>query len=193
VTATQKEFITIVSGLPRSGTSMLMCMLEAGGMPVLTDNLRRADEDNPKGYYEFELAKRLRTDRSWLSNAYGKAVKIIYLLLYELPTEHEYRVIFVDRILEEVLASQKIMLQRQGKESDPLSDTKMARLFSTQLEALDAWIQQKENFRVLHVNYNGMLETPKNTVIKVGRFLDLALDTDAMVRVVDKSLYRQKR
>lgn len=172
---------------------MMMRMLEAGGMPVLTDNLRGADEDNPQGYYEFEPVKRLRTDTSWLIEARGKAAKIIYLLLYELPKEHEYRVIFMDRRLEEVLASQEVMLQRQGRESGPLSDAQMAKLFSSQLQALDTWIQQQGNFRVLHVNYNGMLENTKNTVIEVDRFLDLGLDTDAMMTVVDRSLYRQRR
>src|SRR5690242_7893637 len=148
-----KEFITIVSGLPRSGTSMMMRMLEAGGMPILTDNLRQADVDNPNGYYEFEPVKQLSKDNAWLDSAYGKAVKMVYLLLYDLPRNHQYRVVFMRRKIAEVIASQEAMLRRQGKKSEALDGAQLARLFHGHLKKLDEWIQNQENFSVLSVSY----------------------------------------
>ncbi len=114
-----ENFITVVSGLPRSGTSLMMQMLVAGGLPALTDAVRSPDESNPRGYFEFEPVKRLRTDASWLEQARGRAVKIIHLLLRELPTDgrFQYRVLFLRRPLEEVIASQSAMLARAGKAS----------------------------------------------------------------------------
>src|SRR6516162_10352886 len=116
MTIRDNSIITIVSGLPRSGTSMMMRMLEAGGMPILSDNIRRADADNPNGYYEFEPVKHLSQDSSWLRDAYGKAVKMVYRLLYELPLEHKYKVLMINRRIEEVVASQDAMLQHMGKD-----------------------------------------------------------------------------
>lgn len=103
----EQDLITIVSGLPRSGTSMMMSMLEAGGMDVLTDGIRGADEDNPRGYYEFERVKQIEHDKGWLSDARGKAVKMVAALLKYLPPEYQYQVVFVRRNMDEVLASQR--------------------------------------------------------------------------------------
>jgi Sulfotransferase domain len=192
MTSKGKEFITIVSGLPRSGTSMMMRMLEAGGMPILTDNARQADIDNPNGYYEFEPVKQLSKDTSWLDNAYGKAVKMVYLLLYDLPRNHEYRVIFMRRKIAEVIASQEAMLRRQGKKSEGSDDTQLARLFHSHLQKLDAWIQNQENFSVLYVSYNEILNSPERIVMDIDRFLGHRLDTQAMAKVLDPSLYRQR-
>ena len=192
MTAKGKEFITIVSGLPRSGTSMMMRMLEAGGMPILTDSVRQADADNPNGYYEFEPVKQLNRDTSWLANAYGKAVKMVYLLLYDLPRNHEYRVIFMRRKLAEVIASQEAMLRRQGKKGDTSDDTQLSRLFHNHLQKLDAWIQNQENFSVLYVSYNEILNSPERIVMDIDRFLGHRLDTQAMAKVLDPSLYRQR-
>src|SRR5262249_30630691 len=102
--------IIIVSGLPRSGTSLMMQMLDGGGVPVLTDNIRAADTDNPRGYYEFEPVKATKRDATWLPAARGKAVKMVSQLLYHLPPGETYRVLFLERDLEEVLASQEKML-----------------------------------------------------------------------------------
>src|SRR5262245_31379692 len=139
-----KEFITIVSGLPRSGTSMMMRMLEKGGIPVLTDGLRKADDDNPLGYYEFEPVKRLDKDASWLNDAYNKAVKIIFIFLYRLPPEHKYKVLFMKRNLDEVVASQKMMLRRR-QESDRMTDQQLVDSFNDQLQKLDLWIRRQQN------------------------------------------------
>ena len=172
---------------------MMMRMLEAGGLPVAIDNHRPADEDNPHGYYEFEPAKRLREDASWLAPLNGKAVKIVYLLLYDLPRDHEYRVVLMHRRLDEVVASQRVMLQRQRKAAGPVPDAQLARMLSSDLQRLDGWIRQQENFRVLHVSYDDLLSHPEATAIAVERFLGLGLNTNAMVTVVDRSLHRQRR
>jgi hypothetical protein len=187
-----KKFVTIVSGLPRSGTSMMMRMLEAGGMPVLTDNIRQADEDNPNGYYEFEPVKQLRRDTSWLVDAYGKALKMVYLLLYDLPKEHAYKVIFMRRKLKEVIASQNRMLQRQDKQGRALYDAQVARVFRDHLQKLDIWIQAQNNFEVLYTSYNDLIDSPEEVVHRVDQFLGHRLDKNAMLEVINPLLYRQR-
>lgn len=187
------EPITIVSGLPRSGTSMMMQMLAAGGIPVLTDNLRRPDEDNPRGYYEFEAVKAVREDAAWLDEAGGKVVKMVYRLLYDLPAGHEYRVVFMRRKLEEVIASQEEMLQRHGKSGGDVDDAQLVAIYRRQLEEIDAWLQKQPNFRVLAIQYHDVLNNPEQVAEDVNRFLDGRLDVGAMLQVPDRSLYRQRR
>ncbi|HYH50718.1 MAG TPA: sulfotransferase family protein, partial [Acidimicrobiia bacterium] len=114
--------IGIVSGLPRCGTSMMMAMLAAGGLPLLVDNVREADEDNPRGYYEFEAVKHMKEDTSWLADAGGKVVKMVSALLTDLPGGHPYRVVFMERNMAEILASQRTMLSRQGHTVDPAGE-----------------------------------------------------------------------
>ena len=104
--------ITIVSGLPRSGTSMMMRMLEAGGMEVVTDNIRKANGDNPHGYFEFEKVKKIKEDSSWLDETFGKVFKMVSMLLYELPSDKNYKIIFMKRNMKEIMASQRIMLKK---------------------------------------------------------------------------------
>ena len=185
-------FVTIVSGLPRSGTSMMMQMIEAGGIPVLTDHQRTRDEDNPKGYYEFEPVKKTRDDPSWVPAARGKVVKVIYSLLYDLPLEYEYRVIFMERNIYEVIASQTRMLQRTGKKGANLSDDRLAELYKAQLGKFNHWIRNHRCFTVLPVNYSSIVESPQLLAAKINTFLGGGMDTDAMVRAVDPSLYRNK-
>ena len=174
MTAVDKDFITVVSGLPRSGTSMMMGMLEKGGMPILTDAVRKADDDNPLGYYEFEPVKRLEKDASWLPDAYNKAVKIIYIFLYQLPREHRYKVLFMRRNLDEVVASQKAMLRRR-QEGDRMSDEKLMDSFDDQLRRLDLWIRLQENFTILYLDHAEVLADPEKTALTVNRFLGLQL------------------
>src|SRR5713101_3371282 len=116
--------IIIVSGLPRSGTSLMMQMLENGGVEIVTDNIRAADTDNPRGYYEFEKVKKIKQDASWLPATRGKAFKMVSQLLYDLPTSEQYRIIFMERDLEEVLLSQEKMLQRLGRNAAPREEMK---------------------------------------------------------------------
>ncbi len=188
-----RETITIVSGLPRSGTSMMMKMLEAGGMQALTDNIRTADEDNPKGYYEFEKVKQIEHDQSWLPDARGKTVKMISALLKHLPSNYTYKVIFIRRKIEESLASQKQMLIRREKASDAISDEKMARLFHLHLEQVTAWIAKQPNLDIIYVSYNEILENPVEQVSAINQFLGHTLDTESMVGVIDQALYRQRQ
>lgn len=184
--------IAIVSGLPRSGTSMMMRMLETGGMEVLTDRLREPDSDNPKGYYEFERVKQIEHDKSWLHDAEGRVVKIISQLLQYLPSSYAYKVIFMRRNMEEILASQKRMLARRGEESDNVADEKLAMLFRQHLERLQAWLDGQPNLEVIYVSYNRVLESPREEAKRIDAFLDQDLDVDAMAKVVDPTLYRQR-
>jgi hypothetical protein len=187
------DIVTIVSGLPRAGTSMMMQMIDKGGIPALTDEVRVADEDNPKGYYEFEPVKKTKEDPSWLEQARGKVVKMVYRLLHDLPPSYAYRVIFMRRKLEEVIASQNVMLERQRKEGGGLSDAKLLEVFKAEIDKNNKWLAKQRNFEVLYVNYNEMLEDPAPQVHRVNEFLGGGLDTDAMMRVVDPTLYRQRR
>jgi hypothetical protein len=186
------EVITIVTGLPRSGTSMMMKMLEAGGMQVLTDNVRAADADNPQGYYEFEAVKQIEHDKSWLPDARGKAVKMISELLRHLPPDYQYKVIFMRRKIEETLASQRQMLIRRRKPVDEISDEIMAGLFRRHLVRLEAWLKEQPKFEVMYVDYGEIIAKPARQAEKINQFLDARLDEEAMASVVDPSLYRQK-
>jgi hypothetical protein len=185
--------ITIVSGLPRSGTSMMMQMLAAGGIPPLTDEIRKADVDNPRGYYELEAVKKTKEDPSWLNEAAGRVVKMVHLLLYDLPPDRRYRVIFIERNIDEVLASQKKMLERLGKADETLSDEQLARVFSGQLDDLKAWLAGRDNFEVFYVRYNDLIKGSREIVERINEFLGGGLDADAMFGVVDPSLYRQRK
>ena len=185
--------ITIVSGLPRSGTSMMMKMLEAGGLPPLTDKLRTADDDNPKGYYEFERVKKLdEGDIAWLSEARGKAVKIISALLTYLPPTYTYRVIFMQRAMPEILASQKKMLIHRHEDADDVSDEEMAALYTEHLRHVDSWIDGRPNVKRININFNKIIKNPGAHLETINKFLDSCLDTGKAEAVIDPSLYRQK-
>ncbi len=188
-----QDVITVVSGLPRSGTSMMMKMLEAGGLVPLTDHIRTPDEDNPKGYYEFERVKKLPDDQAWLEDAKGRVVKIISRLLLHLPPPYTYKVIFMRRNMSEILASQTQMLIRRGKPTDTVSDEKMAELFQKHLQDVEAWLASQSNIDVLYVNYNEILENPAENVAKISHFLGDTLDAKEMISVVDRALHRQRR
>jgi hypothetical protein len=185
-------FITVVSGLPRSGTSLMMQMLAAGGMPLVTDGVRESDADNLKGYFEFELVKRTKADSSWVATALGKAVKVIYLLIADLPREYSYRVIFMRRELREMIASQQTMLVRRGESGAALDSDKMTGVFERQLAKVDAWLAAQPNFRVLSINYREVIDDPQTQAERVRDFLSADLDVAAMCAVVDPRLYRQR-
>ncbi len=193
LTAKKIPPVVIVSGLPRSGTSMMMKMLEAGGIPPLTDHVRTADDDNPKGYYEFERAKKLREgDAAWLPEAEGKAVKVIAALLTYLPSGYEYRVLFMRRRMEEILASQAKMLENRGEESK-VNDATMADLFRKHVIQVEEWMKKQPNLKYLDVDYNAMLADPARYVPQINQFLGGDLDEQAMLAVVDPDLYRQRK
>jgi hypothetical protein len=182
----------VVSGVPRSGTSLMMQMLVAGGMTVLSDGLRAADEDNPRGYYELEAVKRLRKDGSWLAEAGGKVVKVVSSLLCDLPPTRSYRVIFMLRPLDEVLASQKAMLRRRGEQDEGPPDSQMRSHFESHLAKVRAWLQAHPGFRVLYCHYGELIEAPEAGARRVVEFLGKPLDVAAMVRAVDPGLHRNR-
>jgi hypothetical protein len=190
----QAEFITVVSGLPRSGTSMMMKMLDAGGIPPVTDELREADEDNPKGYFEFERVKQMdQGDTSWVVGARGKVVKVISALLKHLPPGEQYRVVFVRRHMPEILASQRKMLIRRGEDPDKMDDAQMAVLFEKHLKQVDEWLRAQSNFRVLYVHYSDVLTDPQPQIDAINRFLGGNLNLAAMAQMVDPQLYRNRQ
>ena len=189
----RKPTIIIVSGLPRSGTSMTMKMLDAGGIPPLTDHIRTADDDNPKGYYEYERAKKLREgDTDWIPEAEGKAVKVIGALLMHLPSSYQYRVLFMRREMDEILASQAKMLENRGEENQVDNET-MAVLFEKHLKQIEDWMNSQSNLKYIDVDYNSMLVNPTPQIRKINQFLGGGLDEGAMLEVIDPQLYRQRK
>jgi len=192
--APRSESVIVVSGLPRSGTSMMMKMLVAGGLEVLTDGLRGADENNPKGYFELEQVKQLpEGDTGWVQTARGKVVKVISYLLEYLPAEVPYRVIFMQRDLVEVLASQKRMLERDGKSEGSARDEQMTELYEKHLKQVEAWMRRQANLQVLFVSHKVVMQSALEAAEQVNRFLGGELDTDAMAAVVDPALYRERK
>ncbi|MEO8500553.1 MAG: sulfotransferase [Vicinamibacteria bacterium] len=185
--------IVVVSGLPRSGTSMLMKMLEAGGLEIVHDGVRTADEDNPRGYYEHERIKNLarEKDQAWLGEARGKAMKVISTLLKELPGNRNYKVLFIRREMSEVLASQKKMLERRGEASNT-SDEQMAEFFESDVWRAGYLLKRAPQFEVLYLNYRDVVEHPKAAAERISAFLGRPLDPDVMSGVVDKQLYRNR-
>jgi hypothetical protein len=185
--------LVIVSGLPRSGTSMLMRMLDAGGIPPLTDKVRSADDDNPRGYYEFEPVKKLREgDFAWLPQAQGKAVKVISALLAYLPPSQTYRVLFIQRAIAEILVSQRKMLINRGEDPDKISDSDMAQYFEKHLAQVTSWLAEQKNISTLYVDYNRMMKDPAPYVQQINQFLGGGLDVAKMIEAVDPALYRQR-
>ena len=186
-------FITVVSGLPRSGTSMMMRALDAGGIPALSDNSRAADIDNPFGYFEYEPVKALRRQAGWLEAARGHCVKIIYRLLYDLPDTLPYRIVFMERNLDEVIASQNAMLRRLGRPVNGGRDADLKGLFERELSACDAWLRTQPNVCVLRTSYQAAMSAPGEQFAAVALFLDRRCDIEAMVATVDPSLHRERR
>ena len=186
--------IYVVSGLPRSGTSMMMKMLEAGGLSALTDNIRRADDDNLQGYYEVERVKAMKDgDTAWVGEAQGKVIKVISALLESLPAGYHYKVIFMEREMMEILASQRKMLERRGKPGNPAEDGKFADLYGKHLEKVKAWLARQENMKVLYVRYNEMLKEPAALAGGVAEFLGIQMNVKAMSEVPQEQYYRQRK
>jgi hypothetical protein len=187
-----REPIIVVSGLPRSGTSMVMKMLEAGGLSIVTDGVRSADEDNPKGYYEDERVKNLHLDqdRTWLRQCRGKALKVISHLIKTLPPDNNYKVLFMERNLKEILASQSKMLARRGETSET-PDERMMELLQQDLAAARFFLR-RAHFDLLDLQYKEVLDHPREQARRIAVFLGRPLDVEAMIRVVDATLYRNR-
>jgi hypothetical protein len=172
---------------------MMMQMLRSGGMEVVTDELRKADEDNPKGYFELEQVKKLKENHSWLNECSGKAVKIISMLLFDLPSTHHYKIIFMQREIEELLASQKLMLQRRGEKGAGVGDKEMARKFGEHLKQVEDWIAHQSNIEVLYIKYNEVIADPLHYSKVLNNFLGEDLNEKNMAEAVEETLYRQRR
>jgi hypothetical protein len=202
-------FVTVVSGLPRSGTSLMMQMLAAGGLPPLHDGHRPADTDNPRGYFEFAPAKNLRADASWLPQAQGRAVKLVAQLLPFLPGSAgvpaanergqartpallDYRIVWMERSLDEVLASQRVMLDRHGRTGAALAPERLRGIFEQQLARVTEIVGRRK-LAVLRVAHADAIRDPGGTAARVAEFLGLPLDRTAMAACVDAKLHRQRR
>lgn len=185
-------FVTIVSGAPRSGTSLMMRMLAEGGIPPLTDGVRAADCDNPHGYFEYEPVKRTKEDAGWVASASGRAVKMVHLLLRDLPQTGSYRVVLMRRDLSEVVRSQRLMLERLGRDAGKLSDQRKAEIFAAQLDDTERWLRTSAAFSCLAVDYNELVANPRPHAERVSAFLGGALDVAAMCAVVDPTLWRNR-
>ena len=196
--------IVVVSGLPRSGTSMMMAMLEAGGVELLTDGVRVSDDDNPLGYFEYEPVKQTRDDPSWLDEARGKAVKVVSPLLLHLPGLFSYRLIFMRRQLCQILASQKQMLKASRRAASPnrlptlesrseATDARMQSIFEDHLAEIEAWLSGRRDLASLEVEYRDVIENPRDQSERLCTFLMRPLNVDRMCSVVDADLWHQRQ
>ena len=184
--------ITIVSGIPRSGTSLMMQMLTAGGMTALADGQRSPDANNPRGYYELQSVKSLARDSRVISGAEGKVVKVVSSLLEFLPEGHEYRVIFMRRPLEQIIASQDRMLERLGKDAPPAPRGAVMKAFEKHLRNVESWLSSRPHISVLNVDYEAVLREPCEQASRISAFLGQKLDVESMVRKVEVSLHRER-
>ncbi len=185
------EFV-IVSGLPRSGTSLMMRMLEAGGLPAMTDGQRVADADNPEGYYEWEAIKRVASEPSILREARGKAIKVISMLLPSLPAGNRYRVIFMDRPVAEVVASQARMIRNRGENEPEADHTKLAEMMSNHRNSILHGLRAAKGFEVLVVDYPELVRNPEAWLPRIEEFLGILPTPDAMREVIRPDLYRNR-
>jgi len=188
------EPVVIVSGLPRSGTSMMMRMLEGGGVPIMSDAEREADIDNPKGYFEYERVKDLEkeTDKSYVREGRGQALKVISFLIKDLPDDNDYRVIFMRRDLDEVLTSQGKMIDRLGSSDSSADDEAMKEAYRNDIVRTRLMCKKNPHMELIEIHYSETVDNPAASAHKVNAFLGGALDTSAMLAAVDKSLYRNK-
>ncbi len=187
------EPIIVISGLPRSGTSMAMKMVNAAGFEAVQDGIRTADEDNPKGYYELERVKDLDKpgSKAWLREYRGKVIKVISFLLRDLPYDNDYRIIFMHRKLEEVLASQQKMLDRRGEENET-DDGRMREIYLDHLGKVQNLMTARDNFEALDIHYSDVLSDPETQAKRMAEFLGRPDKARAMAEQVDPNLYRNR-
>jgi hypothetical protein len=186
--------VVVVSGLPRSGTSLMMKLLQKAGLPILTDNVRAADGDNQGGYYEYEPVKWMKEgDKSWMKNAVGKGVKIISHLLPNLPAGYSYKVVFMTRDLREIIASQDAMLKnRHEMEEKPIDKGKLAQIFAQHVEKIRDWMANQANIEVIYVDYNQLVKDPVEQLKKLETPLNLKLNAADIISEINPAYYRQR-
>jgi len=172
----------------------MMQILEAGGLPVLTDKIRQADDDNPCGYYEYEAVKQLYNGNdTWLSEAIGKVIKVVAPLLPYLPSTYKYKIIFMHRNLSEVLTSQSKMLHNREEDAGTVGDEELARIFERYLKSVNAWIQNQSDVERLDVSYNELIADPSSNIRRINHFLGKDLSEESMMNAVRPELYRQRK
>ena len=170
-----------------------MKILVEGGLSIVTDEIRSADEDNPNGYFELEVVKQMSEGKvEWLAAAGGKVVKVISALLEHLPSEYTYKVIFMEREIKEILASQKKMLAHRNEESK-IDDAEIEAQFRRHLSVVKPWLVRQPNMEVLYVSYNEMMRDAAPICKRLVDFLGLPLDIGRMVSVPSKDLYRNRQ
>ena len=183
--------VCVVSGLPRSGTSLAMGLLQAGGMPILSDETRQADFDNPNGYFEYAGAGSLQSDNAWVHYSVGKAVKVISPLLRYLPSDLQYRVVFMRRNMREISLSQEQMLRRRGHPVGKDSG-QVEKIMRAHINQVETWLSEQRNMSVCYIDYKWVVENPVEASRKLVKFAQLQGDPAEMAEVVNRSLYRQK-
>lgn len=201
--ANDQEIITIISGLPRSGTSLMMQIVEAAGLSIFTDGKRLADDSNQRGYYEHDRISGLlqQSDRSWLAATRGQALKIVAPLLSALPLRFKpdqegaqprkapsYRILFMERDIREILASQSAMLQRLGKKP-PQGD--LAKAYQQQVTNAACWIQQHQ-IPTLGIDYHDLVHGSDDLLRKIAAFLGTPDKLAEMQAVIDPRMHRAR-
>ncbi len=187
-----EKSIIVVSGLPRSGTSLMMQILQACGIPVLSDHSRPADEHNPRGYFEFQAVKTLKHDPTWLSMAVGKAVKIVSHLLFYLPNHFHYKIIFMLRHLDEVIHSQNKMLKNEKTNNVFNVDPTLKIQLMTHLLKVHQWMQSQKQIEFVQIHFNQLFSTPESELLKLTHFLNIQCDLNNILPVLDSKLYRSR-
>jgi hypothetical protein len=190
--SSEEKEITIVSGLPRSGTSLAMQLLQAAGIEPYTDGIRSADVHNQKGYFESAKVLTLLSDKSWVSQATGKSLKVISTLLKYLPAEFQYRVVFMERSMDEIVLSQQRMLEGLGKKGAGIAPDRLAAIYAKELETVWAWMDKQENIEALRISYNALLERPLSVMPELIQFIGSRATPEELARVLDHNLYRSK-
>ncbi|MGE5378057.1 MAG: sulfotransferase domain-containing protein [Bacteroidota bacterium] len=191
-TPARYEPVIVVSGLPRSGTSMMMKILAEGGVPIVTDELRQADPDNPNGYYELETVKQMPAGNvDWLAAAGGKAVKVISALLEYLPSQYSFKIIFMEREIQEILASQRKMLERRN-EAPGVDDPQIEEQFRKHLALIKPWLARQPNMEMLSISYNSLISNPEPYCRRVLEFVRVPLQLERMLSVPNGELYRNR-
>lgn len=185
--------ITVVSGLPRSGTSLMMQILDANGFTIVADHVRRPDESNPRGYFEYEKVKSLMKDNCWMGEAEGKAIKIITQLVSFLPSDFFYHILFMERNIDEIISSQEKMLERSNvKRNNPVNRDILKKTFLQHTERTKHWIEAQNNMRLVNVSYKGLVTNTCVEIEKINAKLSIMLNTETSLRVVAPELHREK-
>jgi len=184
--------IIVVTGLPRSGTSLMMQILQSMGIKLFIDKHRAPDQSNPKGYFEHELVKTIERNNFWIKDAKGKAIKIVSPLLMYLPVNINYKIIFMNRLLDEIIQSQERMLSERGKENNTINSEVLKQIFIKDLNLSRKWIAKQSQSKYLEISHSKLLENPKPELEKIKTFLDIPIDLRSTIKVIDKKLYQAK-